>query len=315
MTDIDVITTAELAETRQERANRRVIQLRSSVQTMFETLVDIYRDEDWRYVNDSQGSPYTRFTTFVEDHLSCASSYARRYQQGITGLILPLQELAAPGTRIPVTSADVARLGVTGARVVVEEAPAALEGIEDTNEQTTALRELIDSVAQRSSSPEFGPLNTAQQAEPETTGRPLGALVPSALPSINAEAQQPDDDTDDLAPDYPAPRPLAHRIDANDLPGEYFPPTASPHPEHSATAPTTSADDTSPSSATTAPTNLAEQATPTSSTAELSAAITALLQAPEPTVLAEQMPPDSSEDCLRAAQKLARLGQLLRAGS
>lgn len=315
MTDIDVITTAELAETRQERANRRVMQLRSSVQTMFETLVDIYRDEDWRYVNDSQGSPYTRFTTFVEDHLSCASSYARRYQQGITGLILPLQELAAPGTRIPVTSADVARLGVTGARVVVEEAPAALEGIDDTNEQTTALRELIDSVAQRSSSPEFGPLNTTQQAEPETTGRPLGALVPSALPSINAEGQQPADDTDELAPDYPAPKPLAHRIDANDLPGEYFPPTASPHPEHSATAPTASADDTSPSSATTSPTNLAEQATPSSSTAELSAAITALLQAPEPTVLAEQMPPDSSEDCLRAAQKLARLGQLLRAGS
>ena len=116
-------------ETRQERAVRRTVALRTAFQTVFETLADIYRDEDWRYVNDANDRPYNGFTAFVADQLGCASSNARRYQQGIVGLILPLQELVSPGARVPVTSADVARLGVAGARVVIEEAQDALQGI------------------------------------------------------------------------------------------------------------------------------------------------------------------------------------------
>lgn len=106
-----------------ERAQRRAAALTSSVSTMFRTLAEIYRDEDWRHLSDHAGAPYTTFTGFVQDHLGVAGSYARRYQQGITGLILPLQELALPGTQIPVTSADVARLGLAGAQAVVDQAP------------------------------------------------------------------------------------------------------------------------------------------------------------------------------------------------
>ena len=140
MNEVATIAEAGELETRQERAERRTAALRNAFQTVFETLAEIYRDEDWRYVNDAGGRPYGGFTAFVCDQLGCASSNARRYQQGIVGLILPLQELVSPGARIPVTSADVARLGVAGARVVIEEAQAALEGVTDVEEQTAVLR-------------------------------------------------------------------------------------------------------------------------------------------------------------------------------
>jgi dihydroxyacid dehydratase/phosphogluconate dehydratase len=46
-----------------------------------------------------------------------------------------------------VTSANVARLGVTAARVVVEgRGPQALDGVTDSDHQTEALRDLIDKV-------------------------------------------------------------------------------------------------------------------------------------------------------------------------
>lgn len=165
-----------VVETRQERALRRAQQLHNAFQTAFEVLAEIYRDEDWRYINDGAGRPYAGFTAFVQDQLGCAASNARRYQQGIVGLILPLQELTAPGTRIPVTSSDVARLGVTGARVVIEEAPGALEGITEPDAQTDALRDLIDTVTQRSTAPGFGPLRESltPSASPPGGARPRG---------------------------------------------------------------------------------------------------------------------------------------------
>lgn len=181
-----------VVETRQERALRRAQQLHNAFQTAFEVLAEIYRDEDWRYINDGAGRPYAGFTAFVQDQLGCAASNARRYQQGIVGLILPLQELTAPGTRIPVTSSDVARLGATGARVVIEEAPGALEGLTEPDAQTDALRDLIDTVTQRSTAPGFGPLR--ESLTPPAS--PLGALVPAEIPDV----------VDDDARRPPAPR-------------------------------------------------------------------------------------------------------------
>ena len=67
-------------ETRQERALRRATLLRNAFQSVFETLADIYRDEDWKYINDPGGRPYAGFTAFVAEQLGCASSNARRYQ-------------------------------------------------------------------------------------------------------------------------------------------------------------------------------------------------------------------------------------------
>ncbi|MDV7195376.1 hypothetical protein [Mycolicibacterium fortuitum] len=292
-----------IAETRQERAYRRAQQLHNAFQTAFEVLAEIYRDEDWRYINDAAGRPYTGFTAFVQDQLGCAASNARRYQQGIVGLILPLQELTAPGTRIPVTSSDVARLGVTGARVVIEQAPAALEGLTEPDAQTDALRQLIDSVTQRSTDPGFGPL-TESQAPPAS---PLGTLVPASIP----DDEDPDDDpplppadnhqgTD--APPWDEPNTTEHQRPASPDPNAQERPSAAAMPAEPATTPAETAAQPAPAAA--------------QVMIDLEAAITAVLAAGEPTALAEQLAGGQgaalAPKCLASGQRLVRLGQLLR---
>lgn len=303
-----------VVETRQERALRRAQQLHNAFQTAFEVLAEIYRDEDWRYINDGAGRPYAGFTAFVQDQLGCAASNARRYQQGIVSLILPLQELTAPGTRIPVTSSDVARLGVTGARVVIEEAPGALEGITEPDAQTDALRDLIDTVTQRSTAPGFGPLR--ESLTPSAS--PLGALVPAEIPD------DVDDDTQLTSAGSTSPD--RHQRQ----------PAPSTPPWDVDETPPTSADDTSPPAA---PTAVAPSATPAAPAAEklltsdddtapkqgaaaaqvlidLEAAITAVMAAGDPTALAEQLCDGQgahlAPKCLASGQRLVRLGQLLR---
>lgn len=160
-------------ETPVERAQRRAAALAASVTDVLRTLADIYRDEDWRHLTDSQGNPYTGFTAFLQDHLGGSSSNARRYQQGITGLILPLQQLTAADTLIPITSADIARLGQAGAQAVIDEAPEALDGLDEPAAQTQALRGLIDRIAQR---------KVASPPSPRPEPAP-GSLVPSSIPA------------------------------------------------------------------------------------------------------------------------------------
>lgn len=293
-----------VVETRQERALRRAQQLHNAFQTVFEALAEIYRDEDWRYINDGAGRPYTGFTAFVQDQLGCAASNARRYQQGIVGLILPLQELTAPGTRIPVTSSDIARLGATGARVVIEEAPGALEGLTDPDAQTDALRDLIDTVTQSSTAPGFGPLH--ESSTPPAS--PLGALVPAQIPDDDVDA--PFDITTpggqqsaSSAPPWAADENTATCTD-DTSPAVGAAAAAAPAGDP-ATSARTSDDDTSPSCGAAAQVLL-----------DLEAAITAVLAAGDPTVLAEQLSDGRgahlAPKCLASGQRLVRLGQLLR---
>lgn len=315
MTVVEVIAEAEVVETRQERAQRRVTELQSYVQSAFETLAAIYRDEDWKYVNDVRGRPYSRFTEFVQDQLDCVASNARRYQQGITSLVLPLQELTAPGTRIPVTSADVAKLGVTGARVVVEEAPDALNGVTDRDSQTEVLRGLIDKVAKRGT-PEFGPLVVESNSSAA-----LGSLVPSALPAPSA----PDTDDEQLGPpwsqDAPAadqpPRSAAAGDEYSPTPagGDDLPPWSTPkHPEPTATPAHGPEVEASPLfSRTTTETGGG------GGIDALASAINAVLAAGEPDALVADVERGQcaarAAQCISAAQKLARLGQLLRSAA
>lgn len=304
-----VFQEAGVIETRQERALRRAELLHNAFQTAFEVLAEIYRDEDWRYINDGAGRPYAGFTAFVQDQLGCAASNARRYQQGIVGLILPLQELTAPGTRIPVTSSDVARLGVTGARVVIEEAPGALEGLTDPDAQTDALRDLIDTVTQRSTAPGFGPLH--ESSSPPAS--PLGALVPAEIPDDVDIDEPPFDVTTaggqesaSSAPPWGACESAATRTDDTSPAVGAAAPAAAAAPAGTPTekAPTSS-DDTSPPSGAAAQVLL-----------DLESAITAVLAAGDPTTLAEQLSDGQgahlAPKCLASGQRLVRLGQLLR---
>lgn len=190
--DVDV-------ETPQERAERRLLELRRRASGVMSTLADIYRDNDWQHLKDRLGRPYTTFTAFIVGQLGGSESGARRYQQGIIGLIMPLQELTDPGTEIPVLSSDVAKLGKDGARTVVERAPAALEGQSD---QTFAIRRLIDTVLATGDATEL--IEEADQRETEPAA---GDLVPNKPSSGDDEEQdgnhpgaakpEPDDDEED----------------------------------------------------------------------------------------------------------------------
>ncbi|PJE03559.1 MAG: hypothetical protein CK429_32655 [Mycobacterium sp.] len=304
-----VFQEAGVIETRQERALRRAQLLHNAFQTAFEVLAEIYRDEDWRYINDGAGRPYAGFTAFVQDQLGCAASNARRYQQGIVGLILPLQELTAPGTRIPVTSSDVARLGVTGARVVIEEAPEALMGLTDPDAQTDALRDLIDTVTQRSTAPGFGPLHESS-SQPAS---PLGALVPAEIPDDVGVDEPPFDVTTaggqesaSSTPPWDVYESAATSTDDTSPAVGGAGPAAAPAPAGTPTERAlTSNDDTSPPSGAAAQVLL-----------DLESAITAVLAAGDPTTLAEQLSDGQgahlAPKCLASGQRLVRLGQLLR---
>lgn len=321
-----VFQEAGVTETRQERALRRAQELHNAFQSAFEVLAEIYRDEDWRWINDVAGRPYTGFTAFVQDQLGCAASNARRYQQGIVGLVLPLQEVALPGARIPVTSSDVVRLGVAGARVVVEEAPAVLEGVTERDDQTDALRDLIDSVAKRSTDPGFGPVR--ESAVPDS---PLGTLVPSSIPDTPAFDPQPsassspgpdgdesidDDGLDDVDNDGLDDRPAwSSESPRAPLSAASHPPAPAGTGPESASVPAPSPPEHAPASAAAgvAPT---DQAPPDQAMADLEAAITAVLAAGDPTALAERLSRGHgaalAPRCLASGQLLVRLGQLLR---
>lgn len=309
MTDAPVFMPQGTVETRQERALRRVQQLYDVVQSAFEVLAEIYRDEDWRYVNDAAGHPYTGFTAFVQDQLGCVASNARRYQQGIVGLVLPLRELVVPGTRIPVSSSDVARLGITGARVVVEQAPAVLEGIAEPELQAEALRKLIESVKGSSAVDGFGPLSQSSIAQES----PLGALVPSAVPDQGSYA-----DDAEAGDDRNAPFGGGDSSD-DDPPWDAGPPNpvfVSSHPAGEAA---------SASDSPTAPNRPPKGAPVSQSTTrggasqvlvDLQQAIEAVLAAGDPAALAAQLADGPATalapKCVASGQRLLRLGQLLR---
>lgn len=324
MSEVATVAEAGELETRQERAERRTASLRNAFQTVFETLAEIYRDEDWRYVNDAHGRPYGGFTAFVCDQLGCASSNARRYQQGIVGLILPLQELVSPGARIPVTSADVARLGVAGARVVIEEAQAALEGVTDIEEQSAVLRELIDSVSKRSTVPGFGPVISSTVTE-----SPLGALVPAALPALppsrgDEEGAAPEwpgveesADAEDSAPDLSgseAAEPVWVSQSPDPVPAAAVAPVAAPAVKPTAGSVIDLGGGAEPAGG--GGDSAAVPAAGAAATKALEAAIEAILATEDPASLAERIPRTVgvhlAGDCVAAAQRLARLGQLLR---
>lgn len=191
--------TAADVETAQERAVRRVDELARAVSGVLVVLAAIYRDEDWRYLRDRCGEPYRDFVGFVRDKLGGSESNARRYRQGVETLVAPLLEITGAEVRIPVTPNDVAVLGLSGASRVVEAAPARLEGVGGAEERTAALRELIDAVIserrRRDIAPEVidvVPSDAAPEALPPGVAGPVGGLSGGpAVAAPSAEVSSP----------------------------------------------------------------------------------------------------------------------------
>lgn len=226
---IETALTGEV-ETPSERATRRLTQLRRAVTGVMEILADIYRDDDWKHLCGSDGQPYRNFTLFIQDQLGGSASNARRYRQGIVDLISPLREITGQETPIPITSADIARLGRDGAKAVLEQAHEALNGASD---QTQKIRELVDTVIRKDRAPstthevdesfddqdlddeDIDPRPRGRSASdaPPPMSVPLGSMVPDKLPEqphTTAEAKSDNgaaitDENDSSAPDSSPP--------------------------------------------------------------------------------------------------------------
>jgi hypothetical protein len=199
-------------------------------------------------------------------------------------LVAPLQELAGDGTRIPLTPHDVAQLGQSGAAVVLAAAPERLAGVDGQDARTAVLRELIDTaIAERRNASPPPTVDGAVDMQPPT---PAAALPPSAAP-------------DDLGGDS------AHREDLNlpaaeaDRVGEK-PPTAATDSARTVTSAT------APATATTAACVDARQ---------IRAALDVLRDV-DPAAAARALGRIDTavvaRDCVQTAQRLARLGQLLK---
>lgn len=181
-------------ETREERAVRRAQQLRRAVSGVLDILAEMYRDDDWRHLVDGEGQGYRTFAGFIQDQLGGSASGARRYQQGIVNLIVPLQEIVGFEAAIPVTSTDIARLGQAGARTVVAAAPAAIEGQPD---RVGAVRSLIDAVISGAV-----PTVAAEDERGAMVDGEVGDLVPATVPVDGGDCGADDGDDGDDGVDH-----------------------------------------------------------------------------------------------------------------
>ena len=97
------------------RAHQRRTQLHDRTAGTLELLADIYRDNDWKLLADpTSNTPFRTFTHFVAAELSISPAYARRYQQTIRDLVLPVRDIAGHHAATAITLADTERLGRNG---------------------------------------------------------------------------------------------------------------------------------------------------------------------------------------------------------
>jgi hypothetical protein len=291
-------------ETAHERAQRRVAELAHAVGGVLETLAAIYRDEDWRYLHDRAGEPYQDFAGFVRDQLGGSESNARRYRQGVETLVVPLLEVAGPGTRIPVTPNDVAALGLSGAAKVIAAAPEQLAGVHTGEVRTAVLRELIDSVISERHRNAATPISGIAELPP---------ALPTPLPHPpDPTAPATDHDSTEPPPDRPAAPPCGDgRREHADGPDQND--AATPAVSAAASAVSASSEQLSRNAAAT--TAGGSPTADVDAARELHTALTIVLRL-DPASTAGSMRDASdatqiANDCAMAAQRLARLSKLL----
>lgn len=300
---ICTVTAADV-ETSQERAVRRVDELARAVSGVLEVLAAIYRDEDWRYLRDRHGEPYRDFVGFVRDKLGGSESNARRYRQGVETLVAPLLEITGAEVRIPVTPNDVAVLGLSGASRVIEAAPGRLEGVGSAEERTAALRELIDTVISERRRRDIAaddvvdvlPSDAVPESLPAAAADGPAGATPAGPATVAGQRAHvsPADETDggfegrgELPPDRHGPTDSAPVVDVR----------AAGLPASAAAAPAVARGDTADVNA-------------------LRTALDVVLQL-DPALAADALGgsrdvSSAARDCATAAQRLARLSNLLR---
>lgn len=132
-----------------ERARVRLERLTTSFATTLAIVAEMYRDEDWRYLSRADGTPYNSLAEVFSDTMQMSMSMSRRYIQGARDFYLPLSEVMVDGTRIEVTSGDIAALGKDGLADAVETAKSRLGDVEDPGESSGVIAGAVEEAKDR----------------------------------------------------------------------------------------------------------------------------------------------------------------------
>lgn len=121
----------DLPDNPQDRAVARFSRLKTTFASTLAIIAAMYQDRDWEHLSRDDGTPYTSMAEVLSDALGVSMSMARRYLQGARDFYFPLSQVVVDGTRIEITSGDVASLGKDGLAQAVEHAQTNLEGVDD----------------------------------------------------------------------------------------------------------------------------------------------------------------------------------------
>lgn len=198
-----------LPEDPQERAEERLRRLKASFAASLAIVGEMYRDKDWEHLTREDGTSYSSLPDLLTDVLDVSVSMARRYVQGARGFFQPLSEITVAGTRIEITSGDVASLGEDGLQDAVDSATENLQGVEDPDESSEIISDAVSDAKERKQS-------SRDIEEEEEWGEPIGDEG-MTFASSDSEVEDdldglPDDDSDS-DDDGPAPVALEDPLD------------------------------------------------------------------------------------------------------
>lgn len=128
----------------EERAQARFNRLSTAFSATLVIVGQMYRDEDWRYLRKDDGSEYKSLVEVCQVAMGKSVAMARRYVQGARDFYLPLSAVMVQGTRLEITSGDIASLGTDGIKGVVDEASERLDGVDDPDEATGIVNDTLE---------------------------------------------------------------------------------------------------------------------------------------------------------------------------
>lgn len=153
---VEAMMTASLSnlpEDPAERAKVRLARLRSTFAASLAIVAEMHQDRDWEHLTRDDGSPYNSLAEVMVDVFNVSISMARRYVQGARDFYLPLSELTVEGTRIEITSGDVATLGQGGIADAVDTARDRLDGVDDPDEASKIISDSVSDAKDRKNTP------------------------------------------------------------------------------------------------------------------------------------------------------------------
>lgn len=139
----ELVADDETFSSPEERAQTRFNRLATAFSATLVIVGQMYRDEDWRYLKKPDGSEYKSLVEVCQVAMGKSVAMARRYVQGARDFYLPLSAVMVQGTRLEITSGDIASLGADGIKGVVDEASERLQGVEDPDEATEIVNDSL----------------------------------------------------------------------------------------------------------------------------------------------------------------------------